>query len=377
MTASMGPLSGRPRWLDLLRDGLKAARAQPVMTATTILVVATVCCVVLLTAGRSAATEQAVMASIDDVGTRIVTITDASGEGRIAASAVAEVEGMHGVNWAFGLAQATDVQNADLTQRATGVTSRVYVGDLPEGLTIVAGRLPTSPGEAIVGVEAVGPLGMATASGALTNRSERTAVVGWFRAVGALESLNTIALERGDPAALVSPRYIYVLADSAEQVPDLVEALRAMVPASRPELVDISVSDGIIALRQVVAGQLGAGSRALMAGVLGVGMILIAVTVLGATMSRRRDIGRRRALGASRSATVFLLLVQSAVPGVIGAVVGTGVGLFAVRSMSGSLPAPEFTLGLVVLALLMTVVGSIPPAVAAAFRDPVRILRVP
>ena len=64
-------------------------------------------------------------------------------------------------------------------------------------------------------------------------------------------------------------------------------------------------------------------------------------------------------------------------PGVIGAVVGTGVGLFAVRSMSGSLPAPEFTLGLVVLALLMTVVGSIPPAVAAAFRDPVRILRVP
>lgn len=377
MTASRESLLGRPRWLDLLGDGLKAAGAQPVMTATTMLVVAIVCCVVLLTAGRSAATEQAVMGSIDDVGTRILTITDAGGEGRIAASAVSEIAGLHGVTWAFGLAQATDVQNADLTQRATGVTSRVYVGDLPAELVIEAGRLPTSPGEVIVGVEAVSQLSMATASGALTDRSVRTAAVGQFRAVGALESLNTIVLERGDPAALESPRYIYVLAESAEQVPDLVEALLAMLPASRPELVDISVSEGIIALRQVVAGQLGAGSRALMAGVLGVGMILIMVTVLGATMSRRRDIGRRRALGASRSATVFLLLVQSAVPGVIGALVGTGVGLFAVRSISGSLPAPEFTLGLVVLALLMTVVGSIPPAVAAAFRDPVRILRVP
>jgi len=48
-----------------------------------------------------------------------------------------------------------------------------------------------------------------------------------------------------------------------------------------------------------------------------------------------------------------------------------------VNRLAGSLPSPGFTFGVVVLTLLTALLAAVPPAVLAAYRDPVRILRVP
>lgn len=73
----------------------------------------------------------------------------------------------------------------------------------------------------------------------------------------------------------------------------------------------------------------------------------------------------------------MLVLVQSACAGLAGTAVGACAGLAVLRAMGVDWPAPQFVGGVMVLAVLVTLAGSIPPALAAARRDPVRILRVP
>lgn len=111
----------------------------------------------------------------------------------------------------------------------------------------------------------------------------------------------------------------------------------------------------------------------MMALVLGVGLVIVSVSTYGAVAGRRRDFGRRRALGASRSAIVVLVLVQTAVVACAGAALGVGVGLWA----TWSLPSATLVTGVALRAVLVALLGAVPPALIAALRDPVRILRVP
>ncbi|MFI2753304.1 FtsX-like permease family protein [Cellulomonas sp. P22] len=373
---------GRPRPHLVLRDGLLGALAQPVATLTVALVVASVCLVVLLTTGRSAATEREVVSSLDSVGTRLVTVTDTRGTAGIEPSAVADVAALVGVEWAFGLGPATDTHNADLPVAGVGTPMRALVGDLPPTVELLTGRDATGPGEAVVGSGAFARLRMGDSVGTATDGTTRVGVVGQVHAEGALAFLDDLVLYRpmvdvATTAQDLPVRYLYVLVEDAAAASGVADAITAVLRAQDPAGVEVSTSDGVLRLREVVAGSLGAGSRQLMAGVLGGGLVLVTTTVLGAVAGRRRDFGRRRALGASRSAIVVLVLVQTGVAASVGAVLGTGAGLVAVDVLTGSLPAPAFTAGVAALALLVALVGSVPPALAAASRDPVRILRVP
>lgn len=54
------------------------------------------------------------------------------------------------------------------------------------------------------------------------------------------------------------------------------------------------------------------------------------------------------------------------------------MGLLVVKvTGEGEIPALTFTAGLAVMTRLVALLGATPPAIAAARRDPVRILRVP
>ncbi len=114
-----------------------------------------------------------------------------------------------------------------------------------------------------------------------------------------------------------------------------------------------------------------------MLGVLAAGLLLVALTLIGAVSQRRRDFGRRRALRASRSTVVALVLLQTSAAALVGVAAGGVAGLVLVNRLAGSLPSPGFTFGVVVLTLLTALLAAVPPAVLAAYRDPVRILRVP
>ncbi|MFF2620840.1 FtsX-like permease family protein [Oerskovia jenensis] len=380
---------GSPHPARLLADGVKSAFAQPVATATAALVIAIVCLVVFATTGQSAAAERAVMDRIDGVGTRLVTAFDQSGNAHMHARGVEDVARLDSVSWAFGLGSVTDVRNADTGGLSAGVALRPLYGGLPPALQIVTGRTPRD-GEAVMGVDAARTLGMVDGVGTVTDGPRSWPVVGVYEAMGPLASLGTGVLvpspttpapsgpgTSGDTRPPVEARYVYAMATDVTTVDALAAAIPAVMPAAESRQITVETPDGALALREVVAGELGASSRQLMAVVLGVGLALITITMLGAVAGRRRDFGRRRALGATRTAIIILVLVQTGVAALAGTALGVGGGLAVVHHLTGTLPDPTFTTGVATLAVLIALAGAVPPALAAAHRDPVRILRVP
>ncbi|MFN3866188.1 MAG: FtsX-like permease family protein, partial [Demequina sp.] len=207
--------------------------------------------------------------------------------------------------------------------------------------------------------------------------ADPVAVVGVFEATGPLAHLADTVLISTVPEDVEALRYMYLMANDITVVDRLEHTLALSVPALNPNALTVETPQGAIALRDVIAGRLGAASRQLMAVVMGVGAVIIAVTMVSATSARRRDFGRRRALGASRSALVATMLGQAALGASVGIVLGAVAGLVVLGAATGSLPTWQFTAGVAGLALLLTLATSAPIATYAAYRDPLRILRVP
>ncbi|MCL1900092.1 MAG: hypothetical protein FWG11_06235 [Promicromonosporaceae bacterium] len=369
------PITGSPRARELLRDSLAQARAQIATTITLILVLATVCFAVLVTTGQSAASEARIVEQIDGAGTRLIALSDNAGDADIRPEAPAQIAGISDVTWAFGLGEAVDVTNAVITDGR--VAARALVGGLPAEMPLVQGRAPL-PGEAVVGLQAAPTLHLGPGLGTIAAPGQDPiAVVGVFDASGPLASLANVALVSRAADDVETLRFVYVMASDVTTVERLEDVLRASTPARNPAALTVETPTGAIAVRDMIAGNLGAAARQLMAVVMGVGAVLIAVTMFAATASRRRDFGRRRALGATRSTLVAGLLAQTTVGAVLGIALGTTAGLIALQATAESLPSWQFTAGAAGLALLLTLVAATPIALHAATRDPLRILRVP
>lgn len=103
----------------------------------------------------------------------------------------------------------------------------------------------------------------------------------------------------------------------------------------------------------------------------------MAVLLYGLVMLRRKDFGRRRALGATRGLIVGLLLVQTGLLAVIGVGVGTAASLVVLVASGDPLLGVPFTSALSVLTLSTALVAAALPAVIASRREPIRELRVP
>lgn len=354
------------------------ARSQPVASLVTGVVVAAACGVILATTGQAAAAEARVLRGIDEAGTMIIAIEDHQGQARIAPTTVKRIEALDSVVWVVGFSQVSDVRNAVLDRASVPVPARIVFGKLPDEIRQPHGE--PAPGQAVASPDAARGLGLAQPVGAVAGTTITADVVGSFVAAPPLDFLNGSVLvaepdtvSRRDDLFL---RSVYLKVADVESVEQVTEILRQVVDAES-EQYTISTPQQLVELRRVVASELSRSARQLMLVVLGVGLVVVAVTLFGAVSQRRRDFGRRRALGASRSTLVWLVLIQSLVASGLGAILGVSVGLIAVQRLAGGLPSTTFTLGVFTLAVLAALVAAVPPAVVAAVRDPVRILRVP
>lgn len=376
----MTPVADARQQLELLlREGVSMARSQPVVTAVTALVVAAVCAVILATVGQSAAAEARVLATIDEAGTRTIVVSDPTGQALIHADSVEQVLALDGVDWALGLGPVIDVRNVDLGDAARPVPARRFYGELPAEVA-VAGRAPAA-GEALVGSDALPMLAAQQPVASIRGVGLQGAIVGRFEAREPLAFLARGILVATPPASAARDaatlRELYVMAARVEDVTQLVRSVRAVVHAEAPGSLTVETPAALVELRALVGSELATNSRRLMLAVLSVGLVVVAITLAGAVSQRRRDFGRRRALGASRSAIVVLVLTETAAGAALGVVLGCTVGLLAVWRIAGSMPSATFTAGVGILALVTSLVAGVPPGLMAAFRDPVRILRVP
>ncbi len=355
---------GRPRARAVLREAMVAARSAPVASLLTLVVIAAMCAAVLLTSGRTVGAQRAVVGSIESVGTRTVTVRADPAAG-VDTSVLDRLATLDGVTWAAAFGTAEDVRNAAFP--GTRVPLRLaWAHDWAvSGIDAAVGRGDVAYASAL----ALAQLGMLGRAGyARAESGSGWAVVGPVdvpdHLVG-LEPLLVAPQPSGDPQPVT---VIVVVADRPELVGPVSEAVSGVLAAHDPSRVTVEGSEALVELRALVDRQLGAFGRGLTLGILGLSGLLTAATLFGVVMMRRKDFGRRRALGATRGTVVALLLAQTTVVAVLGAVVGSGAALVALALTGDALPGAEYTLAVGVLAVGVAVVAALAPALVAASR---------
>ncbi len=94
-------------------------------------------------------------------------------------------------------------------------------------------------------------------------------------------------------------------------------------------------------------------------------------------MGKRGGGGLRPLFPPGRVTIVGLVMARYVITSFVFVTIGDVVGVALVLRLTGVAPAADVVVAVSGLVLLSTAAATLPPAVVAAWRDPVRVLRVP
>lgn len=363
------------RAIALLREAIASARSTPVASLVTIAMIAGMCVAVLLTTGRTVGSEQAIVSTIDSAGTRSI-IVRAETDAGLGADVLDRIANLEGIAWAGGFGPAVDATNA-LNPDGTRVPVRLAYGSQLDDLGIAPEV--TAAGEPVWGSpDALYQWGLTDSVGAVvTTVGQNYNVAGRFTAPEYLRFLEPLALAPQSDRSDAPLSVLVVIASRPDLVAPVSEAVSSVLAVDDPTKVSLSSSEGIATLRAIIEGQLGSSGRELVLAIFALAGLLVAAILSGLTALRRKDFGRRRALGASRALIILLILTQTGLLATAGALLGTASALVALSVLRDPLPGLPFVLSVALLAAVVGMVAALAPAISAASRDPIRELRVP
>lgn len=349
--------------------------SQRVVSVMSTLVVTGMVLAVLLSAGRAEGARQAVLGSIDDVGSRSIIVEGDAGSG-LTTEALDRADRLVATEWVGAFGTSLDVSNLNIPGGTPVSARKVWTTDA------AAMALPDATEDHLVYLSAAAAarLGFGQISGAVVDsQGSIYSVDGRYEAPNFLSFLGTFAAiptaySASEPSAIST---LVVVAESPQEVDALAAALSQTLSVDDPSKVTISTNGRIAELRGLVDSQLGEFGRALVAGVFLISALLMAGILYSFVILRRKDFGRRRALGATRGTILGLIALQTAYAAVVGALLGTAASLIALRATGDEAPTLSFVLAVGVAALVVSVLASLVPGSVAARRDPLRELRVP
>lgn len=403
------PPGAAGRWMRRTRaiasEAAASARSQKVATVLTMAVVAALCSTVLLTAGRTEGSAAAVLTSLDASGTRSI-IVRAQPAAALDTAVLERLRPLRDVAWVAAFGPAEDVTNAAIPAGPRIALRPAYGIGAPAPAPATPAPAPAAPAPAtpaygtqlpaaaVVTPEAARQFGLADGVGAVASPGSGTVwlVGGRLELPPDLRFLEPIVLAPApqtqppqpatpsDTTGAYPPQPIAVLvvrATSPALVGPVAAAVTSLLGVDDPTTVTVETSEQLAAVRLDVEQQLGGFGRAMVLSSFGASAALVAAILYALVMLRRRDFGRRRALGAARSLVVTLLLAQTGMLATLGAAAGTLGALCALAAAASPLPSPPFVASVAVLAVLTSVVAAVLPAFVASTRDPLRELRVP
>lgn len=369
-------MSGFRRSIQVLAEAIATARAQPIASLVAALIVAGMCAAVFLTTGRTVGSEQAVLATIDDEGTRSIVVR-ADADGGLDASVITRIKDIEGIEWAGAFGFPRDVVNSAVGQGSEKVALRELWTTDPSELGIPTAFRTLSESSAWASPDALATLGMIEgAGGAITHDGIGYGVFGELHVPAFLSEMTPTLLapssaEHGAVATLV------IVAAEPQLVAPVGRAIGGLLDAQDQSKLTITTSEALAQLREAIRGQLGSFGRQLVILIFGVSAALVASVLYGLVTMRRKDFGRRRALGATRGWIVALVLVQVAFIAVLGALTGKVLAGLALVASGDPLPSLGFFVAVDILAVAVATLASLWPALFASRRDPARELRVP
>lgn len=382
---------------DILRLGTTGLRARPTRAVLSALGIAIGIAAMIAVVGISSSSQAKLQAQLSALGTNLLTVEPGQnlfGEAAtLPANTVGKVGLIDGVEQA-GSAAALDgvlVYRSSIIDRAS--SGGLWAAAVSEGLLdVVGGTLATgdwlnratgSYPAVVLGSKAAERLGITTVGSMVQLGDQYVTVVGILDPLDLAPELDTAAMIGETVAAERfgydgEPTTVY-----ERSTDERVEAVRELLPRTvnpaAPEEVEVSRPSDALAAKQAADQAftgllLGLGSVALLVGGIGV-----ANTMVISVLERRREIGLRRALGATRGhiRSQFLTeaLLLSALGGVAGAGLGTAVTsvVAAMNDWPTAVP-PEVLLAGVGATLVIGAIAGLYPAIRAARTPPTSAL---
>jgi putative ABC transport system permease protein len=382
---------------DVLRLGTTGLRSRPTRALLSALGIALGIAAMIAVVGISSSSQARLNDQLSQLGTNLLTAnagTNLFGEKTVLPpDTIAKVGLMKGVQSVSGTGDLKNVNVYRSSLIDPGETNSLSVKAANLHLLKVTGATVRSGGwlnratasypSAVLGSTAASRLGIVAPGSQVWLGGQYFTIVGILNPVALAPELNSSALigeviAKQQFAFSDSPTIIYERSSDA-----LVNEVRSLLPPTispqSPENVQVSRPSDALAARNAATQAftsmlVGLGSVALLVGGIGV-----ANTMIISVLERRREIGLRRALGATRQHIRWQFLAEalllSALGGVLGSILGAGVtGAFAMYH-GWPLSLPPETLAIAIGATLaIGAVAGLYPAIRAARTPPTSAL---
>ena len=368
----MPKLGRRLRWF--LGETMASVGAQRATSAVVVVSVVALCAGLVVTAGRTQAAESSLVEQLQSAEHRQVLIRTTGPAIPDAGPLVEVLERIRSVEWAVALGPAVDVRNAALPD-AQPLAMRAAAG------TAALDQFGLRAPESGVYVSTDGQVAAGLASpqaGALVDAlGIEWLVRGHVALPTVLRELGPVAIEPDATSTLPSVSLVAFSVRSIDDIDAVSDVAVELFPSEHRPSLQVQRSDEVLAARDAVRDEFNALGPALLAALLAATAACVAAGALGGVLARRRDYGRRRALGATRELIAMFVAVQAVILSAGGSIIGTGGAVVYLTATGSPAPPADFLLAVVTTAVVIGAAASVLPAVAAARRDPLRELRVP
>ena len=360
----------------LAREIWATAWASKVSSALTVAVAAAMCFAALVTVGRSASAAADVAARMEQAGARRLSVVDTRGQGFVNQRTLAVVRGLSTVESANALGVPFDVVNGAIGRGGVRVPAWPVLGEAADAVDVVRGR-PPQPGEALVSVTMLDELNLAEPVGYLASPDglAQFPIVGAFATRAPFDDLAAGAVVAG--GSDTAGRELRVVIDRVTSARATVRSVLEVLAPVEQDGVALESPTGLAQMARQLEEQMSGNGRSLLLLILGVGGFFVAAVTLADVLIRRRDLGRRRTLGITRTDLTALVSGRALVTALIGAVVGCTAAVVTNLVAVGIATPPDFAVAVGVLATLTAGLSSLLPAFYATRLDPVNVMRTP